>query len=476
MRLARVEITNLVGFGAAEDGKPALVADLPAIAIIQGGNGRGKTSFLDAIKYLFGRGHDPDIIHGNAEWGEIIITFDDGSAVRARASRKGETTRGYKPAGGKRWVVSRAEIDAIANALSYDPLAFKSMDEGAQTQALMKVVNFTCEASEITEAVGEAAAELDNFSAPDTGNVLDVIAAVDKQLRAVRPKLSGAAESAEHHAEELAKTLPQESPGADWDAEVQRLRGEKDALEAGERESIGKVAKHLADRRGSIKETATADRDAIDTDIDAKIRALEVERGARKGIVDIDERACLEGLQARATAKREEVQLANAPKRDELARALGAAETNARQQATAVGTRSAIDKALVDAKAKRERWQSITDALARLEALKVKVLERSPLPGFEFQDGRILAKDDSGALVPFRRWNEEKQIIFCLRLAVMAHGKAGFICIDRAESLDSEHRRKLVAAAKKYAERDGLQFLIASVSDIPSLKISGPEE
>lgn len=40
---------------------------------------------------------------------------------------------------------------------------------------------------------------------------------------------------------------------------------------------------------------------------------------------------------------------------------------------------------------------------------------------------------------------------------------AGVCVIDRAESMDKPHREALLAAARKYAEKDGVQFIIASV-------------
>ena len=78
MRLQHVTITDMAGFAGVHE------FDLPAICLISGKNGRGKSSLLDCLRYCFDSGHDEDMIHSGAECGEIIVLLDDGGAVRAR--------------------------------------------------------------------------------------------------------------------------------------------------------------------------------------------------------------------------------------------------------------------------------------------------------------------------------------------------------------------------------------------------------
>ena len=88
--LSRIQIQNLGPFESFDSGK------LPAVALISGDNGIGKTGLLECIKWVGASGHDPDMIHGGAEAGEVIVTTDTGAQLRARITRK-ETTRGWKP-------------------------------------------------------------------------------------------------------------------------------------------------------------------------------------------------------------------------------------------------------------------------------------------------------------------------------------------------------------------------------------------
>ena len=65
--LTRIQITNLGPFEAFDSGA------LPAVALIHGDNGAGKTGLLECLKWVGASGHDPDMIRGAAEAGEVIV-------------------------------------------------------------------------------------------------------------------------------------------------------------------------------------------------------------------------------------------------------------------------------------------------------------------------------------------------------------------------------------------------------------------
>ena len=46
-----------------------------------------------------------------------------------------------------------------------------------------------------------------------------------------------------------------------------------------------------------------------------------------------------------------------------------------------------------------------------------------------------------------------------------------FVCIDNFEHLDSQMRDAVLAACRKYAEDEGMQFILCAVSDEPELKV-----
>ena len=435
MRLTHISITNMAGF-------EEFATNIPIVAIIQGKNGLGKSSLLDCLKYAFGRGHDEDMIHGDAPEGEILIEFDDGSAVKCRAVReRHETVRGWRAANSKRFIVSREQIDRISNAISYDALAFMDKDEKEQLQILLRIMPIECSDEEIAAAVGGAIP----FPPPFPGNALDRINALHKHIYNVRRDFNVGADAQEKHAGELEKTLPPAPPeGADWNAEVTRIQRQKEQLERDRDERLAKVQQILDEE----KSAASA---AYDNALRAAAEAYDKALKDARTQTDNAAAAIKEAL---------------APKLEAFHVELGRAQERARATAEAEGTRKAILAARDSAAAQLADSEKLTGALTRLEKLKELVASRFTIKGITIQDGRIL-KTENGKPVPFKRWNTEAKIRFCLRIAVLAHGEAGFICIDNAEHLDQDKRIALVQTAEKYAERDGLQFIIASVSGTP---------
>jgi hypothetical protein len=420
---------------------------IPIIAMIQGKNGLGKSSLLDCLKYGVGRGHDEDMIHGDAPEGEILIQFDNGAAVKCRAVReRNETVRAWRAPGSKRFVVSREQIDQICNSISYDALAFMDRDEAEQMKILLRIMPIECTEEEIAAALGGVAVDIDQpVISAMTGNALDKITVLHKQIYSRRREHNVRADEQEKHAKELERTLPPAAPGGtDWNAEVTRIRGEQAQFE---RQVNAKLAE--------VKQIFDAERSSAIAEYEDSLKAAALARDAR-----------IEHARVETEKVAAEIQLFASPKLEELNLELGQAQERARALAEAEGTRKAITAARDGATAQRVISDKLTAALQRLDELKTTVASRFSIKGVTIQDGRIL-REENGKLVPFKRWNTEFKIRFCLRIAVLAHGEAGFICVDNVEHLDQEKRLALIATAEKYAERDGLQFILASVYDGP---------
>src|SRR5581483_5071 len=440
MRLASITITNMAGFASFE-------TKLPSVALIQGKNGQGKSSLLDSIRYAFGRGHDEDMIHGDEKEGEILIELDNGAAVKCKASReRNETVRSWRAPGSKRFVVSREQIDAMANAISYDPVAFLELPEEKQVETLLRVMPMDCSDQEIKDALGGA-----DISVPTGGTALDRIAKLRKECYDRRRDWNVSADAKEKHAAELEKTLPPAAPeGHDWTEVVERLESQKSELETERQKRVGQLRKEFeADKEKAQDEYEQALRAAGDA-LNKKIEQIRVQANAKADQIGADVNSRLTTVVAE----------------------LGTAKVRARNQAQAEGTRKSLELAKKDAEQNRAFSKVLTEAIDRLDALKETVASRLPIKDVLIQDGRIL-RNENGKLIPFNRWNTEAKIRFCLRIAVLAHGEAGFVVLDDAEHFDSEKRTALLNTAQKYAESTGMQFLIASVSDHP-LTVSSP--
>ena len=160
MRLTSITISDLAAFSGT------VTFTLHAVTLITGDHGKGKSSLLDIMAYAFGRrplsepgsrgiAHDASLIHGTAERGEAIITFDDGLSFRVLVTME-STSRQVKPAGGKKWNTATPElIDRLVNALSYDPFLLKNFTEKERVETLLRASPVTVTAAEFKEALGD---------------------------------------------------------------------------------------------------------------------------------------------------------------------------------------------------------------------------------------------------------------------------------------------------------------------------------
>ena len=460
MRIVKAEITNMAAFAK-------VAYDLPAIAIIAGKNGKGKSSLLDVIRYTFESGHDEDIIHGTEPWGECILTMSDGGAVKCRASREGETVRAYKKPGAKAFKVGRAEIDRIANAISYDPMSFLELPEKGtarqpgQLERLLEIMPINLEPGELDAAL----AHLPEKPDIPQGNAFDVIRSLSKTLFDTRTGLNTSVKTLNAHAEELEKAVvPMPADGTNWVEESAKLAALLKETESKLQSRKDAIADTFLQFKDDCRDDEHKAHESIDGEIDEQIRELERHREIRKQQATKERQELVEdALQQQAKAV-EETQLKMGAVISDLNTRKGQADERARASEASGSTHAAIKVAKESAAAEAGRAQAITQALDKLAALKAELAKRIQIPDVEIVDGRI-CRDHDGAMIPLKRWNTQQKMFFCLKIGVLAHGEAGILIVDNCEHFDAENREALMAAAAHYAETEGLQFLFGIVSD-----------
>lgn len=472
--LKRIQITNMGAFPAFDSG------DLPGVVLVDGDNGIGKTSLLDCIKWLGGSGHDPDMIHGGAEFGEVVITLDDGSdredptQLRVRTDREG-TLRYWRPKGGRRWIKGRDEIDRVYRAIAYDPISFMQLKPKEQVEKYAELSPVDVTAEQLAAAIGEAKAEAAAAKLPERANKIEGINAIRKAIYDARTPLNTGADSQEKHAEELAATLPPAAPdGKDWAAEADRLGAEKIQAEEYERQQILAIEQEFTAYEKANDSAALEQFKAIDADIARRIEELKREGASRKQKVADDSKETVEAERIAANLKAEGIRNANRPQATKLAEDLGVAKERARADQEAKGTRRAIEAATQSAKQKRDHAAKLTAAIERLDNLKKELAAQLAIPGVSFEDGRIV-REQNGAMVPLSRWNTADQMTFCLRIGMMLGG--GFVCVDHIEAYTEANQQALIETARRYAEQDGVQFILARVNPKGgSLYVGSPQE
>ena len=99
-----------------------------------------------------------------------------------------------------------------------------------------------------------------------------------------------------------------------------------------------------------------------------------------------------------------------------------------------------------------------TAEIESLDAYRMELLAKSPLPGLEIREGDIFVDG-----VPFDRVNSARKMRIAVEVAKLRAGELGLICVDGAEMLDEEAFKALCDGMRD----SGLQMICTRVSAGP---------
>lgn len=143
MRVSKIKIKNLFGIKEYESNGKSVELD--------GRNGAGKTSVIDAIRYGLTNRSDRDYIVRNGEnEGEILIETDDG----IRINRKARTTQAdYKSVKKDGHEVGSPEtfLRDIFTPLQLSPVEFMEMDRKQQNAIILDMIEYPWDMNKIRE-------------------------------------------------------------------------------------------------------------------------------------------------------------------------------------------------------------------------------------------------------------------------------------------------------------------------------------
>lgn len=440
---------------------------LGSIVLIQSANGLGKSSLIAALKFLFGRGHDADLLRAGTEKGEIIAVFDDGAQVRAALTTE-KTDRMYKPAGQRRWDRGREFIETVSNALSYDPLLFLQKSDRDQVSDLLRLMPIAVAPEEIAAALVPIESQPHILDGLDLvgRSPLDVVNTIRKAVYEARTTVHVAADTHEKHAGELEESLKAMNyDGTDWGAEVRKLQVQVAGIDGAEERLKERLSAELrtfiAEQEGGRDKSILIEEQRVEREVSMLREKLA---GYKRNWVDVtnkaiaDERVlCREKLDAFISQQADD--------RTRLTASLAQAEQSYAMDLKLQSTKDAITEAKKQASVKRTEWKAMTACLENIDKLKSEVASRLPIP-CTIADGRI-CREENGALVPLSKWNDASRWALALKIATLCHGQAGFVCIDSAgfDAFDPSNRSAFLAACQKYVDTEGMQFVLATVSD-----------
>lgn len=421
MRVAKIKITNILGIEELE-------IDPGAITVLEGRNGVGKTSTIEAIRSVVEGGHDGTLLRNGADVGEVVLVLDDETVIRKRITAGGSTLTVRRPdVGDVR--APQTYLAKLADALSVNPIAFLTADPKGQAEYLLESLPLMLDEGDVVEAVGGTVPV-------EAGDLAGHALAMLDRLR---------------------KRIYDERTG------VNRAAKEKKATVGQLGESVPEVVVSEASLRERLKDLQ---RENETLQAEGRARAEEITRKRDNAIAEIKAEAQHRIDEARTQAETERTAALEGalPRIQELAALIAAGDTELREADRHANTRQVVAGLEKDVADLEARSQGLTDALSRLDGLRARLLSKLPIPGLELVDGVI----HKGG-VPFSRINRAEQVKVAIALARLRAGELKLICIDGIECLDGP----TFEAFKVNAARTGLQFVVTRVNPDPAAEGMG---
>jgi hypothetical protein len=402
-----------------------------ALTVVEGKNGKGKTSVLAAIGSIVDGGHDATLLRQGATQGEVVLVLSDETEIRKRVTASGSTLTVRHPERGD-LRSPKTFVDHLTDALAFNPVAFLAAPAAKQVEYLLDSLPMAVTAAEVAAALG-AGVELERPISYDR-HALQVLEAVHTQVYDERTGVNRMAREKASTAASVERSLPALGAGAEIIG-LDTLRERKAALV---NEAEAKVLAVQRRRDGDVAE--------LKADVQRQIDALKQRYATDAG-----------RLGAEAEAEVAEIRAAVAPESERLAAEISAGEARAEEAQRVAHARALYDESRAEAARFSARAEALTAALDRIEKLKASLLADLPITGLEVREGQVFYEG-----TPFRRVNTASRVQVAMMLAQMrakAHDGLALVCVDGLELLDEE----TFEAFKRAAPKAGLQLIVTRV-------------
>lgn len=433
MRASRLKIANILGI-------QELNIELGQITEIEGKNGAGKTSVIEAVKALVQGGSDATLLRKGTQKGEAVLIIEDGEMGQVEIKRTYE--KGERPKlsvnssiFGEVKEKPQAFVARLLDSLSVNPVEFLLAPPKDRTRYLLEALPLKVTPEQLT-AVG-----VDSKS-PNFGldlcerHALEVLDIVHKVVYDQRTGVNRAAKEKQATVQELGRGLLPEP--VDPAAIAQRLK----KLEAEGKRADASAAKQELDFTASagtdierFRQAAQEQIEHIRAKLEAEIELVHAEH--RKAFALIEER--------------------DKPAREEHTAAYATLIEQGKQAERDTYNRQVVGKLRAEAEELEKQSLGLCDKLDAVETLRGKLLADLPIRGLEIIDG-LLYRDG----IPFDRLNATQRVQIGVKVAKLHKGSVGLICIDGIEMLDSEMREAFLRAAEQDQDT---QFIVTRVSD-----------
>lgn len=473
MKTTRIKIRNLFGITETElDGRSVELT---------GGNGVGKTSVIDALRYALTNKSDRNIIvrQGEKE-GEILIETDTGLSIDRKKRTEQSDYKSVKE-NGREIMGPENFLKQLFTPLQLDPVAFTLMDEKSKNRAILDLIEFDWDLNFINEKFGEVPSWV-NYEQ----NILEVLSDMQSENGEwfkERQNVNRDIRNKQAFIEDIAKDIPENYQAEKWESydlggAYKKLEQMKEINSRIERAKLfrssydNKLRKLEADKMievTSAEKAIAAEREALLADnerMKAQIKANEDKLTGLSGTLE-DKKALAETRFESAKTKldadmsvADEYMDKQPVDCSELQEEVSLAE-DMRRHLNEYKRMKAMQGELEQLKARSDEY---TRKIELARTLPGTILETAKLPieGLTVEDGIPLIHG-----LPVANLSEGEQLSLCVDVAISKPNGLQIILIDGTEKLSSENREKLYSKCHD----KGIQFIATRTTDSAEMEV-----
>ena len=473
MKTTRIKIRNRFGITETE---------LDGCSVeLTGGNGVGKTSVIDALRYALTNKSDRNIIvrQGEKE-GEILIETDTGLSIDRKKRTEQSDYKSVKE-NGREIMGPENFLRQLFTPLQLDPVAFTLMDEKSKNRAILDLIEFDWDLNYIREKFGEVPAWV-NYEQ----NILEVLSDMQSEIGEwfkERQNVNRDIRNKQAFIEDIAKDIPETYQADKWEsydlgAAYKKLEQMKEANSRIERAKLfrssydSKLRKLEADKMievTSAEKAIAAERETLLSDIERMKALIQSNEEKLKGLSAIldDKKALAESHFNEAKTKLDADMSVADEYLDkqpldctELQSEVSIAE-DMKRHLNEYQRMKAMQTELEQLKAKSDEY---TRKIELARSLPGVILETAKLPieGLTVEDGIPLIHG-----LPVANLSEGEQLSLCVDVAISKPNGLQIILIDGTEKLSSENREKLYSKCHE----KGIQFIATRTTDSAEMEV-----
>lgn len=415
MKITKLAVSQFEGLTALE------VTPSNGVNLVEGHNGAGKTSLLEAIRVAFtNKGQRSQLVQDGGDQGLILFELDDGTAGERSVSGGGRVagpiTLQHQ---GQHISAAQRFLNNLGLGFGFNPLEFIELRDDQQTKQLLDITPMNIAMPELLKLGGGRLDDVNYHEHP-----LQVLAAIEKSLLDQRRAVGRDARDLEGMAERLYQQVPN-----DFDAEA---FADFDLGEAVA--ELNKAQAHKLNIQ-ETKESLSLIENEI-KNLQQQLEKLKIER---------------EDLRMTLTELRE----VTPPNTEQISNDIAQYKENAEHAAQ-------LEQAKVREQEAVSKRQEYTDLSLRIEAVRAKpgeLLPNTELPvvglGID-EDGKVTING-----LPISELSTGEQLGVAVDIAVATLGELKVVLVDGLERLDKENQDALLNRLSMV----GVQAFVTKVTD-----------